>query len=64
MDRGNGGGGDGSKGRNVIVNLRGPHHPLQYNLSAAHRVGFNKEVRVEQDSVNSGKCRRLLPHLA
>ncbi len=39
--------------RTVSIMLRGPHHPLLFNLTAAHHVGSLKEVRVERDSVNS-----------
>lgn len=33
--------------------LKGPYHPLEFNISSAHRVGDQKPVRIEMDSVNS-----------
>lgn len=37
----------------VEVVLKGPFHPLEYNLSSCHRIGSQKVVRVEHESVNS-----------
>ncbi len=38
-----------------FVHLRGPFHPLEMKLVGAHRIGSSKGVRIDQDSVNSGK---------
>ena len=41
--------------RPVMINLRGPFHPLETKYMCTHRIGSTKEVRIEQESVNSGK---------
>ena len=33
--------------------LKGPHHPLAYSLHSAHKMGLQRTVRVEPESVNS-----------
>ncbi len=33
--------------------LLGPFHPLEYSMSCLHRMGSNKKIRIEQESVNS-----------
>ena len=37
----------------VQVQLKGPHHPLEYKLNPVHMVGSQWLVRVEPESVNS-----------
>ena len=37
----------------VELNLKGPHHPLEYTLHSAHKMGSGRTVRVETESVNS-----------
>ena len=37
----------------IDCHLRGPTHPLSYNLSSVHRIGMAKRTNVEQESVNS-----------
>jgi hypothetical protein len=44
--------------REIVVQLRGPCHPLEFKIAAAHRVGAAKEIRIEPDSVNSGERRQ------
>ena len=39
--------------RKLSVQLKGPHHPLQFNVVSTHRVGSCKKANVEPDSVNS-----------
>ena len=39
--------------RPVMINLRGPFHPLETKYMCTHRIGSTKEVRIEQESVNS-----------
>lgn len=35
------------------ANLRGPFNPLEHKVTAVHRVGIMKDIRVDLDSVNS-----------
>ena len=32
------------------VTLKGPHHPLETNLTCIHRLGSTKRVKIEQVS--------------
>ena len=43
-------------GKAVTVSLRGPFHPLECKYICAHRIGSTKEIRIEPESVNAGKC--------
>ena len=39
--------------RTMGVQLKGPYHPLQFSVTATHRIGSCKKASVEPDSVNS-----------
>merc|ERR1719414_219212 len=39
--------------RTLAVQLKGPYHPLQFNVTATTRIGSCKKANVETDSVNS-----------
>jgi len=39
--------------RTLSVQLKGPYHPLQFNIVSSHRIGSSKKANVEPDSVNS-----------
>lgn len=38
------------------VGLRGPSHPFEMKLKGCCKIAQGKNVRVEPESVNSGKC--------
>lgn len=39
--------------RTSSVQLKGPYHPLQFNVVSTHRIGSSKKANIEPDSVNS-----------
>jgi len=39
--------------RTLSVQLKGPYHPLQFNIVSSHRIGSTKKANIEPDSVNS-----------
>ena len=44
--------------RTLSLQLKGPHHPLMFNVVSSHRIGSCKKAIIEPDSVNSVLLRK------